>query len=150
MLAEFKFDEKQEKGQEFISNINKESLCESNHTQYLKNLIKKVQEKNTIKELLRKLLSTETKNAVLDKLREEFSDEYEAEIVEGALKFVDIQINSKSPGGSVNDPTPPPPPGKDTLKGKVLNIILTNPAGISKKEISNKLKLSDKQVANLI
>jgi len=99
LLGEFKFVEESEKGLEFISNINKESLCKSNHTQYLKNLIKKVQEKNTIKELLRKLLSKEAKNIVLDNLRNVFSGEYGAEIVDrkrikvcGHTNYLDANI----------------------------------------------------------
>jgi len=39
LLGEFKFNEESKKGQEFVFNINKESLCKSNHIQYLKNLI---------------------------------------------------------------------------------------------------------------
>ena len=146
-LGEFEFDEKSEEGQEFVSNINKESLCDSTHTQYLKNLIKKIEKKITIKELLRKLLSNETKTMVLDNLRNEFSGEYVLEVVEGALKSVDIQINRK---GTVPPPPPPPPPPPGTVKGKVLYVIQTSPTGISKKEICNKLSLSDKQVANII
>jgi len=149
LLAEFKFDEKSEKGKELVSNINKESLCQSTATKYIKKLIKKIQEKLTIKELLRKLLSTETKNIVLDKLRNEFSGDYGPEIVEGALNFVDIQINRKvSEKPPLDGPVPKQNP--KTIKGKVLNLIQSSPAGISKKEICNKLSLSDKQVANII
>jgi len=152
LLGEFEFDENSEAARELVLNINKESLAAQSHIEYLTNLINKVKDKRTISKLRRTLLSDETKEKILNYLRNEFTV-YGSEIVEGALQTLDIQINRK------DAPPPWPPlstdgrktgPASTTVKGKILNIIQASPAGASKKEICEKLSLSDKQAMNAI
>ena len=67
-------------GQEFVSNINKESLIKKNHTQYLNNLISKVKEKRDIKKLKQELVSKETKEKILAFLRNKFIDDMDQKL----------------------------------------------------------------------
>jgi predicted Zn-ribbon and HTH transcriptional regulator len=142
LLCEIKFEEDSTEGQEFVSNINKESLAKQNHTQYLDNLIIKVKEKRSIKKLKRVLESKETKDKVLAYLRNEFI-EYGSEIVEDTLKSMDIQI-----GGTTTAVINPPKSG--SIRGKVLDLIQTSQDGVNRKEICNKLSISGKQASNVI
>jgi len=150
LLGEIKFDEDSTEGQEFVSNINKDNVAKQNHTQYLNNLISKVKEKRSIKKLKQVLVSKETKDKILAYLRNEFI-EYGSEIVEGALDSLDIQISRK---GTVIPPIivpgPKPTGTGTTLIENILYVIQTSQAGISRKEICNKLSISGKQASNQI
>jgi len=153
LLDELKFNEDSEKAKDFVSNINKESLSNGDHTQYLNSLISKVKEKRNITKLERELESEETKEKVLAYLRNEFT-EYGSEIVETALKSMEIQIKraGQCPGhGSPGTPKEP----KDGPKGEtniesVLNLIESNQTGITRKEICENLGLGGKQASNII
>ena len=96
LLCDIVFDEDSTDGQEFVSNINSESVAQRKHLPYLNKLINKVKEKRSISKLSRVLLTKETKDNILAYLRAEFID-YGSEIVEGALNSIDIQLNRKDP-----------------------------------------------------
>jgi predicted transcriptional regulator of viral defense system len=83
----------------------------------------------------------------LDILKNEFSGDYGSEIVESALDSLDIQINHK---GLEIPPEPEPKPAPKGTTEKVLYVIQTSQAGISKKEICNKLSISSKTASNVM
>jgi hypothetical protein len=148
LLCDIVFDEDSTNGQEFVSNINSESVAQRKHLPYLNKLINKVKEKRSISKLRRVLLTKETKDNILAYLRAEFID-YGSEIVEGALNSIDIQLNRKDivvPAKTRRKTEPAP----TSVKGKILHVIQTSQSGISKKEICSKLNLSSKQVSNAI
>jgi Fe2+ or Zn2+ uptake regulation protein len=152
LLGEFEFNENSEEGRKFVQNIDKESLASQSHIEYLTNLINKVKDKRTISKLRKILLNDQTKEKILNYLKNEFTV-YGSEIVEGALKTLDIQINRK-------EALPPPSPSltggqkrglsSTTVKGKIMELIQASQAGVSRKEICKKLKISGKQASNAI
>lgn len=148
LLDELKFDQDSVEAQEFVSNINKDSLTNGNHIKYLENLISKAKGIRDISKLKKVLGSKETKEKILEYLRNEFI-KYGSEIVEGALKSMYIQIRDAEPPGNEKKPEKGGPKG-NTLTDRVLNLIQISHAGISKKEICNKLSLSGKQASNVI
>ena len=148
LLDELKFDEDSAEAQEFVTNINKESLTKGNHIQYLENLINKVKEGRDIEKLKKELVSKDTKKKVLAYLKEEFI-EYGSEIVEGALKSMEIQIRSTELPGKEIKPTKSGLKG-NTLTDRVLDFIQTSQAGVNRKEISDKLNITGKQASNRI
>ena len=150
LLDVIEFHKESKKGQEFVSNINKDSMTNQNHTQYLKKLIRKVKGERDIIKLMQELESKEIKERILIFLKSEFKDKYGSEIVESALDSLDLQINSN---GTVTSPEEKPildPPRPDApLTQKVLYIIQTNPAGVSRKEICEMLSITGKQASNI-
>jgi hypothetical protein len=147
LLDEIEFHEGSKGGQEFVSNINKDSMAIQDHTQYLKKMIRKVKGERDIIKLMRELESKEIKEKILFFLKGEFKDKYGSEIVEKALDSFDLQINRKI---TVTPPPPEPKPDPDApLIQKVLSIIQSSPTGVSRKQICDKLSISGKQASNI-
>lgn len=96
VLEKFSFENDSEKGLAFIKLFNKSNFINDLHFPYVKRLIDNFNERNNLKILKKNLPSENTKNKILQFLKDEFS-EYGSEIIDKALSDIEIKITIKQP-----------------------------------------------------
>jgi hypothetical protein len=93
-LARIAFDRNSENGPLFVSLFSREAFLEKQYESYLSDAISRIRNKHNLQNLKTALVSEETKEKILEFIRNEFSD-YGSTLVDEALDGIELSLTIK-------------------------------------------------------
>ncbi len=93
LLETFQIEKEEPKGHKFVELFTKENFSFDLLKSFTENSLKKINRKADRKTLTNKILSDEYQSKVLELIKEDFLNEYDAELIDNALSEVKINIS---------------------------------------------------------
>ncbi|MGP1990914.1 type I restriction enzyme HsdR N-terminal domain-containing protein [Zobellia laminariae] len=95
LLETIDFSTENLKGHKFVELFSKENFSDDLLQSFTLNSLKKINRKEDQKTLFQKITSTAYKAAILELIKQDFLNKYDAELIENVLKNISIDITSK-------------------------------------------------------
>ncbi|MDT0690067.1 type I restriction enzyme HsdR N-terminal domain-containing protein [Salegentibacter sp. F188] len=96
LLETIEFKNNSKKGEKFVELFSKENFNYESLESFTINSLKRINRKADQKKLLNKILSTGYREEVLELIKQDFLNKYDAEIIENVLQEININIASNS------------------------------------------------------
>ncbi|MCG8902786.1 hypothetical protein G1K97_13185 [Tenacibaculum finnmarkense] len=93
LLETFQIEKEEIKGHKFVELFTKENFSFDLLKSFTENSLKKINRKSDRKILTNKILSDEYKSKVLELIKEDFLNEYDAELIDNALSEITVNIS---------------------------------------------------------
>ena len=102
LLETFQIDKENIKGQKFVDLFAKDSFSFEKLNTFTQNSLKKINRRVDQKILINKILSDEYQATVLKLIKQDFLNEYDAELIDNALKEISVNISGTQSFENVN------------------------------------------------
>ncbi|MGJ8739215.1 type I restriction enzyme HsdR N-terminal domain-containing protein, partial [Zobellia laminariae] len=96
LLETIDFSTENLKGHKFVELFSKENFSDDLLQSFTLNSLKKINRKEDQKTLFQKITSTAYKAEILELIKQDFLNKYDAELIENVLKDISIDITSKN------------------------------------------------------